>query len=185
MRIAVIPAKRFSRRVPKKNWRPFCGKPMLAYPIIAAQASGLFDQIVVSTEDGQSVGPLAKSLGARVVYRPLRMNNSCWGTQEVCGYTLQQIGVDDAEVCCIYPATPLLTDTDLVMGYEALTMSVRYAYVNGWFYWGSAKSFIHSPELDNSLCLDEKIGDRLIDINTQDDWERAKMMYMERNGVSA
>ena len=51
MRLALIPARGGSKRVPRKNIRPFCGKPMVAWSIAAARASGCFDRVVVSTDD--------------------------------------------------------------------------------------------------------------------------------------
>ena len=51
MKIAVIPARGGSKRIPRKNVRSFCGKPMIAWSIAAARAAGVFDAILVSTDD--------------------------------------------------------------------------------------------------------------------------------------
>ncbi len=63
MKIAVIPARGGSKRIPRKNIKLFCGKPMIAWSIEAAQASGLFDHIVVSTDDAE-IAEVAKAHGA-------------------------------------------------------------------------------------------------------------------------
>ena len=62
MKIAVIPARGGSKRIPRKNSKPFCGKPMIAWSIEAARASGLFDHIVVSTDDPE-IAEVAKEIG--------------------------------------------------------------------------------------------------------------------------
>ena len=63
MKIAVIPARGGSKRIPRKNIREFCGKPIIAYSIAAAQQTGLFDQIVVSTDD-EEIAAVARAFGA-------------------------------------------------------------------------------------------------------------------------
>ncbi|DAB32064.1 MAG TPA: pseudaminic acid cytidylyltransferase, partial [Sulfurospirillum sp. UBA11407] len=69
MNVAIIPARGGSKRIPKKNIKEFCGKPMIAYSIEAAKKSELFDKIVVSTDD-ESIAQVAKSFGAEVLKRP-------------------------------------------------------------------------------------------------------------------
>ena len=67
MRLALIPARGGSKRIPGKNIRSFCGKPILAYSIQTAQASGLFDRILVST-DSADIAEVARQYGAEVPF---------------------------------------------------------------------------------------------------------------------
>ena len=66
-KIAIIPARGGSKRIPRKNIREFCGKPMLAYSIEAALASGIFDTVMVSTDD-EEIAKIAKRYGAEVPF---------------------------------------------------------------------------------------------------------------------
>ena len=73
--LAVIPARGGSKRIPRKNIKPFAGKPMLAYAVDAALASGLFANVVVSTDD-EEIAALARSLGAAVPFmRPAELSD--------------------------------------------------------------------------------------------------------------
>ena len=69
MRVAVIPARGGSKRIARKNIRPFVGKPVMAYSIEAAQSAEIFDKIIVSTDD-QEIAQVAESLGAEVPFCP-------------------------------------------------------------------------------------------------------------------
>ena len=66
--IAIIPARGGSKRIPRKNIRPFCGKPMIARSIEAALASGVFDAVVVSTDD-EEIASVSESCGAQAPFR--------------------------------------------------------------------------------------------------------------------
>lgn len=80
MAIAIIPARGGSKRIPRKNIRPFCGQPMLAYAIQAAQKSGCFSKIVVSTDD-EEIAKVARQLGAEVPFlRPANLADDHTGT---------------------------------------------------------------------------------------------------------
>lgn len=122
MKIAVIPARGGSKRIPRKNIKHFAGKPMIAYAIGIAQSSGLFDHIVVSTDDGE-IGRAATECGAEVPFvRPAELADDHTPTVPVIAHAIgacQALGWQVAQVCCIYPAVPFLQGADLV---EALCM---------------------------------------------------------------
>ena len=123
MRIAVIPARGGSKRIPRKNIKEFCGKPMIAWPIETAKQSGLFDHILISTED-QEIAEVAKTFGAEVPFmRPAKLADDYAGTIEVIGHAVAWIQAQlwplDA-VCCIYATAALLQPEDLKRGSEAL-----------------------------------------------------------------
>lgn len=123
MRIAVIPARGGSKRIPRKNIKPFCGKPMIAWSIEAAKFSGLFEHIIVSTDDAE-IAEVAKQWGAEVPFiRPEELSNDYAGTTEVIAHATQWAlgqGFDVAAVCCIYATAPFIQTDDLKRGWDAL-----------------------------------------------------------------
>ena len=123
MRIAVIPARGGSKRIPRKNIKLFCGKPMIAWSIEAAKSSDLFDHIIVSTDDVE-IAEVAKQWGAEVPFiRPAALSDDYAGTTEVIAHATQWAigqGFDVDAVCCIYATAPLIQVDDLKRGLEAL-----------------------------------------------------------------
>jgi pseudaminic acid cytidylyltransferase len=131
-RVAVIPARGGSKRLPGKNSRDFFGKPVIAYPIEAARRSHLFDRIVVST-DCSVIASTALSLGAEVPFRrPAELASDHCGTLEVFRHALQFLDAEQDEpiafACCIYPTAVLATETHLVRAFQALSTSPEYQY---------------------------------------------------------
>jgi len=123
MKIAVIPARGGSKRIPRKNIKPFSGKPMIAWSIEAAKSSGLFDRIIVSTDDAE-IAEVAKQWGAEVPFmRPEALSNDHAGTTPVIAHATQWAlaqGMDVEAVCCIYAIAPFVQVDDLKRGWEAL-----------------------------------------------------------------
>jgi N-acylneuraminate cytidylyltransferase len=121
--IAVIPARGGSKRIPRKNIRDFCGKPMIAWSIDAARTSGLFDRIVVSTDDAEVAG-VATAWGAEVPFvRPAALSDDFAGTTEVIAHAARwalEQRWQVATVCCIYATAPLMQVDDLARGLSAL-----------------------------------------------------------------
>lgn len=115
-RIAVIPARGGSKRIPRKNIKPFAGKPMLAYAIDAAQGSGLFDHVIVSTDDDEIAG-IAAAHGAEVPFRrPADLADDITPTVPVIAHALamcESLGWAVDALCCIYPGVPFLDAADL------------------------------------------------------------------------
>ncbi|WP_246019587.1 pseudaminic acid cytidylyltransferase [Corallincola spongiicola] len=109
--IAVIPARGGSKRIPRKNIKPFCGKPLIAYSIEAAIASKLFAKIVVSTDD-QEIASVAKQYGADVPFiRPATLSDDYAATLPVVAHALEQEMTQTKEIthcCCIYATAPLI-----------------------------------------------------------------------------
>src|SRR3984957_16242654 len=86
--VAVIPARGGSKRIPHKNIRPFAGKPIIAYSIVAVQQCGLFDRIVVSTDDAE-IAAVARRYGAETPFvRPPELSDEHTGTVAVAGHAL-------------------------------------------------------------------------------------------------
>jgi N-acylneuraminate cytidylyltransferase len=124
MKIAVIPARGGSKRIPRKNIKLFCGKPMIAWSIEAARASGLFDHIVVSTDDAE-IAEVAKAHGAEVPFmRPAALSDDHTGTSSVVAHAIEwyrEHGHMPDPVCCIYATAPFVTAADLQRGLQTLT----------------------------------------------------------------
>ena len=117
--IAVIPARGGSKRIPRKNIRDFCGKPIIAYSIEAAIASGLFDHIIVSTDD-EEIASIAKAFGAEVPFmRPADIADDYTGTDAVVKHAIQwyqEQKYSISLVCCIYATSPLVDPVYLKEG---------------------------------------------------------------------
>lgn len=117
--IAIIPARGGSKRIPHKNIRIFCGRPMIAWSIEAAKASALFDHIIVSTDDTE-IAEVAKNWGAELPFiRPAELSNDWVGTGPVVKHALtwvmENVGVPEF-VCTIYATAPFVRSTDLING---------------------------------------------------------------------
>lgn len=131
MKIAVIPARGGSKRIPRKNIKMFCGKPMIAWSIEAALASGCFDQVIVSTDD-EEIKEVALQHGAVVPFvRPAELANDRTGTVAVIQHAaswLVQKGYNPRLICCLYATAPFITPEDLRRGEKILTEAVDAAY---------------------------------------------------------
>lgn len=111
MRIAVIPARGGSKRIPRKNIKNFLGKPIIAYSIEAAIESGCFDKVVVSTDDTE-IADVAKEYGAEVPFiRPEELSNDNAGTLPVIKHAIEWYEENltkPDDVCCLYATAPFV-----------------------------------------------------------------------------
>lgn len=119
MNIAIIPARGGSKRIPRKNIKLFCGKPMIVWSIEAALRSGCFDQVFVSTDD-EEIATVAVSAGAKVPFlRPAALADDYSSTEDVVIHAINALasqGIDPALICCVYPTAPMVQPTDLQTG---------------------------------------------------------------------
>jgi N-acylneuraminate cytidylyltransferase len=132
MRLAVIPARGGSKRIPRKNVKPFCGKPIIAWPIEAALRAGCFDDVIVSTDDLE-IARIAEQHGANIPFlRPPALANDFVGTIPVVRHAtewFQQNGKAPDQVCCIYATAPFLHESDLLRGLDLLQVhKCSYAF---------------------------------------------------------
>ena len=121
MSLCVIPARGGSKRIPRKNIRAFCGKPMIAWPIEAAIASGCFDRVVVSTDDDE-IADVARGAGAEARFRRAPdLADDHTPTVPVIADAITRLGVADrTPVCCLYATSPFVDPTDLRRGLDRL-----------------------------------------------------------------
>lgn len=223
MKLCVIPARGGSKRIPRKNIRPFAGRPMLAHSIKAARDCGLFDHIVVSTDD-EEIAEVAVTNGAEIPFmRPKALADDYTGTNAVARHAIEwfeRAGKPVAHVCCVYATAPFLRAADLRAGYEKLVASgkafvfaaTRYAFpiqrairLNergevdamfpehifsrsqdlvpafhdaGQFYWGTARAYLDEVTTFSPDALIVELPHyRVQDIDTEDDWESAELMF--------
>ena len=125
-RIAIITARGGSKRIPRKNIKEFCGKPILAYSIEAALQSELFDTVMVSTDD-EEIAALAREYGAQVpFYRSAETANDFATTNDVLCEVLTEYekrGQHFDVGCCIYPTAPFVTAAKIRKAMEMLLES--------------------------------------------------------------
>lgn len=185
--VCIIPARGGSTRIQRKNIRSFMGKPIITYAIENAVGCSLFDRVIVSTDDDE-ISEIAQSAGADVIIRPAALAKDHVGTQEVMRHAVTTAsGYEMA--CCLYATTPLLTSADLIKGWQRLhapgtiyAMSVGTDPLQdaGGFYWGHAWAFRDGVMLIGSNTAMIPIEqNRVCDINTHEDWERAEMLYRQ------
>lgn len=232
MKLAVIPARGGSKRIPRKNIKPFCGKPIIAWSIEAALRSGCFDEVVVSTDDGE-IAEVSKRYGASVPFmRPPELADDHTGTGAVVAHAIEWFarnGMSPGLACCIYATAPFVTPDDLMRGLDVLESSgsdyafavASYAFPiqrairidaagrvemfqpehfatrsqdlepafhdAGQFYWGRASAWlagkpVFSPDASPVILP----RNRVQDIDTPEDWERAEGMFGAlHNGADA
>ena len=132
MRVAIIPARGGSKRIPRKNIRQFNGKPVVAWAILASQESKLFDYIVISTDDNE-IKLIAEQYGAIAPFvRPAEISDDYTPTVPVIAHAIKEIDRLYRHVeyaCCIYPCSPLLASDDLVKAFNILeSTGVDFVY---------------------------------------------------------
>ena len=121
--VAVIPARGGSKRIPRKNIRPFLGKPIIAYSIETARQTKLFDEIIVSTDDDE-IAAVAKQCGASVPFiRPPEISDDQTGMTTVAVHAVRELektGGEISSVCLLHAAAPLMRPQDVIAGHEKL-----------------------------------------------------------------
>ncbi len=123
MKVAIIPARGGSKRIPGKNIRNFSGKPIIAYSIEMAKKTNLFDLIIVST-DSPEIKEIAIEYGAEVPFiRPDYLSDDITPTAPVLEHAVKELellGIKIEDFCCIYPTAPFISDRYIKEGYNVL-----------------------------------------------------------------
>jgi len=155
VRIAIIPARGDSQRIPKKNIREFFGKPIIVWSIEAAKKCKLFDRIIVST-DNHEIASIAKQHGADVPFmRPKHLADEHTGTNAVVKDVIQNIhknGEQISYVCCIYATAPFISSKYLIKAYQDLINQKKsYAFSVTTYSFPVERSFVinKSNEIEN------------------------------------
>ena len=126
MNIAIIPARGGSKRIPRKNIKEFCGIPIIGYAINAAKKSGLFEHVIVSTDD-QEIAEIAKTFGAEIPFiRSAELSVDHISTIPVIAHAIQtciNLGWNFNLACCIYPCSPFIRLEDIKESFLKLNIS--------------------------------------------------------------
>lgn len=129
--LCIIPARGGSKRIPRKNVKPFMGKPIIAYSIEAALQSGLFEEVMVSTDD-EEIAEIAKQYGAKVPFmRSEETSNDFAGTDDVLLEVLEEYkkrGKIFDFLCCLYSTAPFVSSIRIVDAYNQLNPQVDYVF---------------------------------------------------------
>jgi N-acylneuraminate cytidylyltransferase len=221
--VAVIPARGGSKRIPRKNIKVFCGRPIIAWAIETAKQSDLFDRVIVSTDD-EEIAEVAVRWGAEAPFRrPAELSDDRTGSIQVVGHTTQWLadqGYPVKAVCCVYATAAFMRTDDLARGFRIL-QSGDWAYVfsvteyassifrafrlhseggiemlfpeqydsrsqdlpialhdAAQFYWGRPDSWTGSKRVFDRHSAAVAIPRwRVQDIDTEDDWRRAELIY--------
>ena len=150
MNLCVIPARGGSKRIPRKNVKNFCGKPLIAYAIETAKKSELFATIVVSTDD-EEVAYASEKYGAEILWRPKELADDYAGSDEVFEHAICELSREKryCYACMIYPTAPFLQEKYLKQGLHALQNSnACYAFAATTFEYPIWRSFA----IENGRC---------------------------------
>jgi pseudaminic acid cytidylyltransferase len=154
MNLCVIPARGGSKRIPRKNIREFGGKPIIAWSIEAAQNSGCFDLIIVSTDDAE-IAEVAQQWGADVPFlRPAELADDSAGTTPVVAHTVQwhqHLGKELTAVCCLYATAPFVEPFDIRQGLELLSQVAADRFV--------FTATVYASPIQRALRLDPGTGE--------------------------
>lgn len=179
MKIAVIPARGGSKRIPRKNIKEFCGKPMIAYSIEAALQSGCFDKVIVSTDDTE-IAKVARRYGAEVPFvRPSELSNDYAGTIPVVRHAVEwfmQQGVDPQLVCCLYATAPFVIPKYLQQGLQQIIeKDADYAFTVTSYAFPIQRAIKISPELGVEMFDSNNFNTRSQDL--EEAWHDAGQFY--------
>lgn len=182
MKLCVIPARGGSKRIPRKNVREFCGKPMIVHSIECALSSGLFDEVIVSTDD-EEIAAVARVHGAAIPFvRPAELANDHAGTIPVIAHAVQWFeaaGKPLSAVCCLYATAPFVQQSDLRQGLEILESGPwQYVFSATSFGFPIFRSFKHYPDGSVEMFFPEHFETRSQDL--QEAFHDAGQFYWGR-----
>jgi len=168
MKIAIIPARGGSKRIPKKNIKKFKGLPIIAWPLLAVKNTNLFDKIIVST-DNKEIAKIAKKLKAEVPFiRPKKISGDHASTSSVIKHAIDWLKTKKIYpkfICCIYPTAAFIDSKDLIEGYKKIkTLKWNYVFSGGKFYSSILRSFKKNNFNDLKMIFPKYYNKRTQDI---------------------
>ena len=193
MKVAIIPARGGSKRIPRKNVKDFCGKPMIAYSIEAAIESGCFDRVIVSTDDTE-IAEVAQAYNAEVPFiRPEELSNDHAGTipviQHAVNWLIEQ-GEAPEFVCCLYATAPFITPEAIKQGLQQLEdTNAAYAFSATSYAFPIQRAFKIKPSLGVEMFEPEQFNTRSQDLGeayhdagqfywgTKEAWLKEKVIF--------
>ena len=167
MDIAIIPARGGSKRIPRKNVRDFHGKPMIAWPIAAAKASGLFGHVIVSTDDDE-IAEIAREAGAETPFvRPPELSDDYAGTIDVVVHALDWAVGDGLEVeaaCCLYATAAFVAPDDMAASRRQMNDNCDYSFAAVRYGHPPQRAFTRAEDGSPQLFQTEHRGTRTQDL---------------------
>lgn len=193
MKLAIIPARGGSKRIPRKNIKQFCGKPMIAYSIEAAIESGCFDRVIVSTDDTE-IAEVAQAYNAEVPFiRPEELSNDYAGTIPVIQHAVNWLiheGEAPEFVCCLYATAPFITPEVIKQGLQQLKdTDAAYAFSATSYAFPIQRAFRIKPLLGVEMFEPQQFNTRSQDLEeayhdagqfywgTKDAWLTEKVIF--------
>jgi pseudaminic acid cytidylyltransferase len=169
MKIAIIPARGGSKRIPRKNIKNFHGKPLIAYSIEAALNSRVFDRVIVSTDDNE-IAEVAQRYGAEVPFlRPEDISNDYATTMDVIEHALSWFTENDQSVtyvCCIYATAPFISSEALIRGFSALVEgNFNYAFSAASFPFPVQRALKLNQDGSTEMFMPEHLNTRSQDLD--------------------
>ena len=179
MSLCIIPARGGSKRIPRKNIAPFHGRPMIAWSIDVARASGLFDRIIVSTDDA-GIAEVARVEGAEVPFlRPADLSGDFTPTTDVIAHAVKAIDASmETSVCCLYATAPFVRAGDLAKGVALLHAGATYAMAVTRFAYPIQRALRRGADGGVSMMQPELIQTRSQDL--EEAWHDAGQFYWAR-----
>jgi N-acylneuraminate cytidylyltransferase len=179
MKLAVIPARGGSKRIPRKNIRPFNGRPIIAWSIAAARLTDLFDHVIVSTDDDEIAETAARE-GAEVPFRrPAALSDDRTGTNAVVRHALSffaEKGEPAELACCVYATAPFVSAAAILDGYERLSRRGHgFAFSVTTYAYPIQRAFRISPGGTISMFQPEHLMTRSQDL--EEAWHDAGQFY--------
>lgn len=176
MTTCIIPARGGSRRVPQKNLRNFCKKPMISWPISTAINSGLFDRVIVST-DNSEIAEVAQSAGAEIPFkRPKELADDHTPTRPVIAHAIEQLQLK-GPVCCLYATAPFVLAEDLKRALLQLETSiVTYVFPVVQYSSSIQRAFWLNSDNDINMIQPEYFSSRSQDLEVA--WHDAGQFYL-------
>lgn len=177
--VCVIPARGGSKRIPRKNIRPFHGRPMIGWSIAAAQKAGVFDRIVVSTDDPE-IAAVARDQGAEVPFlRPTDLSGDHAATVPVIAHAVTALGLAaDTPVCCLYATAPLVQAADLRAALALLQPGVTYVMAVTTFPYPIQRALRRDADGGVTMMAPEHMTTRSQDL--EEAWHDAGQFYWAR-----
>jgi pseudaminic acid cytidylyltransferase len=195
VRLAIIPARGGSKRIPRKNIRAFEGRPIIDYSIAASRASGLFDRIVVSTDDAE-IAEVARRSGADVPFvRPAALADDHAATVPVVRHAIDwcaEHGTPADEVCCVYATAPFVTAAELRAAHELLSAGIDFVFTAARFHFPPQRGLLVDANGLVRPLLPEAIAKRSQDLppvlhdagqfywGTAAAWQRHELIFCAR-----